>query len=31
VGEESKILLVTILGTWMAKKVLKTTDNNNGV
>ncbi len=31
VGEESEILLVTILGTWMAKKVLKTTDNNSGV
>jgi hypothetical protein len=31
VGEESKILLVTILGARMAKKALKTFDNNNGL
>jgi len=31
VGEESRIPLVSILGTWMAKKALKTLDNNNGV
>jgi hypothetical protein len=30
-GEESKILLVTIPGAWIAKKTLKTPDNNNGV
>jgi hypothetical protein len=31
VGEESRIPLVTTLGAWMAKKALKTPDNNNGV
>jgi hypothetical protein len=31
VGEESKILLVTTPGAWMAKKVLKTLDNNSGI
>jgi len=31
VGEESKIPLVTIPETRMAKKVLKTPDNNNGI
>jgi hypothetical protein len=30
-GEESIIILVTILGVRMAKKVLKTPNNNNGV
>ncbi len=30
-GEESRILLVTIPGAWMAKKALKTPNNNNGV
>jgi hypothetical protein len=30
-GEESRITLVTTLGAWMAKKVLKTPDNNSGV
>jgi hypothetical protein len=28
-GEESRIL--TTLGAWMAKKALKTPDNNNGI
>jgi hypothetical protein len=31
VGEELRIPLVNIPGTWMAKKALKTPDNNNGV
>jgi hypothetical protein len=31
VGEESRIPSVIILGAWMAKKVLKTPDNNSGV
>jgi hypothetical protein len=31
VGEESRILSVTTPGAWMAKKALKTPDNNNGV
>jgi len=31
VGEESRILPVTTLKVWMAKKALKTLDNNNGV
>jgi len=31
VGEESRIPLVTTLRAWMAKKVLKTPDNNSGV
>ncbi len=31
VGEESRIPLITTLRAWMAKKVLKTPDNNNGV
>jgi hypothetical protein len=31
VGEESKILLVTTIGAQMAKKTLKTSDNNNGL
>jgi len=31
VGEESRILSVTNLGAWMAKKALKTFDNNNGI
>jgi hypothetical protein len=31
VDEESKVLLVTTPKTWMAKKALKTLDNNNGV
>jgi hypothetical protein len=31
VDEESKVPLVTILGTWIAKKTLKTHDNNNGI
>jgi hypothetical protein len=31
VDEESKILSVVTLGIWMAKKTLKTHDNNNGV
>ncbi len=30
-GEESKILSVITLGAWMAKKVLKTPNNNSGV
>jgi hypothetical protein len=31
VGEESIIPSVTTPGAWMAKKVLKTPNNNNGV
>ncbi len=31
VGEESKIILITTPGAQMAKKALKTLDNNNGV
>jgi hypothetical protein len=31
VDEESKVLLVTTPGAWMANKALKTFDNNNGV
>jgi len=31
VGEESRILSITILGIRMVKKALKTPDNNNGV
>jgi hypothetical protein len=31
VGEESRILSVTTLGARMAKKVLKTPDNNSGM
>jgi hypothetical protein len=31
VGEESRILSVTTLGAWMAKKVLKTLNNNSGM
>jgi hypothetical protein len=31
VGEESRILSVITPGAWMAKKGLKTPDNNNGV
>jgi hypothetical protein len=31
VGEKARILSVTTFGVWMAKKVLKTLDNNNGV
>jgi hypothetical protein len=31
VGEESTILSITILGAYMAKKTLKTPNNNNGV
>ncbi len=31
VGEESRIPSLTTRGAWMAKKVLKTLDNNNGV
>jgi len=31
VGEESRTPLVTIYGARMAKKVLKTPENNNGV
>jgi hypothetical protein len=31
VGEESRIPSVTTAGAWMAKKVLKTPNNNNGV
>jgi hypothetical protein len=31
VGEESNILSITIPGARMAKKALKTPDNNNGV
>ncbi len=30
-GEESRILLVTTIGAQMAKKTLKTSDNNNGL
>jgi hypothetical protein len=31
VGEESRILSITIPEAWMAKKALKTPDNNNGI
>ncbi len=31
VGEESRIPSITTLGAWMAKKALKTPNNNNGV
>jgi hypothetical protein len=31
VGEESTIPSITILGAYMAKKTLKTPNNNNGV
>jgi hypothetical protein len=31
VGEESRIFSITTLGVQMAKKALKTPDNNNGI
>jgi len=31
VGEESRIPSITTLGAWMAKKALKTPNNNNGI